>query len=120
MKTYSVSAGLFSINVSWSLWDLNAIWGIVVLLAALASAFAAWQRDYSLLWVTGGVIAVADLLNLLFTFSAPNGASAHPSWGWILLIPGVLLILAAAVLRRNPHEREGDAVGYVQSLINNR
>jgi hypothetical protein len=120
VKTYSVSAGLFSVSVSWSLWDLNALWSIVVLLAALASAFVAWQRDYRLLWVTGGIIALAELINLIFTFSAPTGASAHPSWGWILLIPGVLLILAAAVIRPNPSEPQGDAIGYVQKLINNR
>jgi hypothetical protein len=120
VKTYSVSAGAFSVNVSWNLWDLNALWGIVVLVAALASAFVAWQRDYRLLWITGGVIAVAELVNLLFTFSAPAFASAHPSWGWILLIPGVLLILAAALLRSNPSEPRGDAVAYVQNLINRR
>lgn len=120
VKTYSVSAGLFSVSVSWNQWDLNSLWALVMLAAAVVSAFVAWQRDYRLLWITGGIIAVAELINLLFTFSAPTGASAHPSWGWILLIPGVLLILAAAVLRPNPSEPQGDAIGYVQRLINNR
>ena len=120
VKTYTVSSSIISFSVSWSLWDLNALWSLIVLLAAVASAFIAWQRDYRLLWVTGGIIALAELINLLFTFSSPAGTSAHPSWGWILLIPGVLLILAAAVLRANPGEPQGDAIGYVQNLINKR
>lgn len=116
VKTYSVSAGPFAVSVSWSLWDLNLFWGLLVLLAAIVTAFAAWQHDYRLLWATGAAIAVAELANLIVSFSAPSIASARPSWGWLFLIVGLLAILAAAAMRPNPNEPRGDALAYVQHL----
>jgi hypothetical protein len=118
VKTYSVSVVGFSVNVSGNMWEMNGLWSIALLLLAAVSAFVAWQHDYRPLWITGGAIAVIELVNLVFTFSGTSGASAHPTWGWVLLILGVLGILAAAVMRPNPNEPQGDAVGFVQNLIN--
>jgi hypothetical protein len=117
-KYYSVSAGAYSVSATRSIWDLSVLWGIVLVLAALATAFAAWQHDYRLLWATGGVILVAEILNLLNSFSGELGTSARPTWGWIILIVGLLGILAAAIMPSKPGEPAGDAVGYVQSMIN--
>ncbi len=117
-KYYSVSAGIYSASTSFSIWNVSALWGILVLLAALVTAFAAWQHDYKLLWATGGVVLVAEILNLLNSFSGELGLSARPSWGWIILIVGLLGILAAAIMPSKPGEPSGDAIGYVQNMMN--
>jgi uncharacterized membrane protein HdeD (DUF308 family) len=116
-KYYSASAGIYSVSATRSIWDLSVLWGLLMLLAAIVTAFAAWQHDYRLLWATGGVILVAEILNLLNSFSG-DGISARPSWGWIILIVGLLGILAAAIMPSKPGEPTGDAVGYVQNMIN--
>jgi hypothetical protein len=118
VKSYSFSVLGISEGVSINMWNMSGIWSLVILLLAAVSAFAAWQRDYRPLWLTGGAIAVIELLNLVFTFHGVGGFSAHPSWGWIVLIVGVLGILAAAVMRPNPNEPQGDVIGYIQNLTN--
>jgi hypothetical protein len=118
VKTYSFSIVGISESVSINMWQMNGLWSLLILLLAAVSAFAAWQRDYRPLWITGGVIAVIELLNLVFTFRGVAGLSAHPTWGWIVLILGVLGILAAAVMRPNPNEPQGDVIGYIQRLTN--
>jgi hypothetical protein len=52
------------------------------------------------------------IIQFLWTFSSGysiSGVSAHPSWGWILLFPGALLILAAGAMRPTPRDRQDDA-----------
>jgi len=119
-KYYSYSVANYSGGIgSQNMWDVSAIWSIIILLGCLATAFAAWQHDYKLLWATGGVILVAELLNLLNSFSAGIPSySSRPSYGWIVLIVGLLGILAAAIMPSKPGEPSGDAIGYVQKLIN--
>jgi hypothetical protein len=110
-KTYSVNAGIFgSVSGSDDLWQwANFIWPLLLVLLAAASVGVAFLRDYKWLVVTGGVSLLILILEFLYTFSSGvSGVSAHPSWGWIVLFPAALLILAAGVIRPNPRDNPDD------------
>ena len=112
-KTYSVSAGILgSFSGSDDLWQwASFIWPLLIVLLALASAGVAFLRDYKWLVVTGGVSFLILILQFLYTFStgvSVSGLSAHPSWGWIILFPAALLILAAGVMRPGPRDNPDD------------
>jgi hypothetical protein len=113
VKTYTYN-GPVGINVSipsvsQKFWDYSGIWAFVVLVLALGSAGLAYVRDYKWLVVTGGVSFVILVLNLLFTFSGTLGLSARPSWGWILLLPGALIIMAAGAMRSTARDNENES-----------
>jgi hypothetical protein len=108
-KTLTVSAGVFSASGSRTLWDWATFWAVVLVLLAIASAGVAYLRDYKWLLLTGAASLVILIIEFLWTFSAGvsyPGVSAHPSWGWIVLFPGALLILAAGAARSTPRDAE--------------
>lgn len=107
-KTYSYSAFNISASTSQSLWDYGTFWGVVLLLLVAASALVAYVRDYKWLVVTGGAALIILIINFLYAFSGVLGFSAHPTWGWIFLFPGVLLILAAGAMRSTARDAEND------------
>lgn len=109
-KTYSVSVSFLgtSYSGSVSLWDYATFWSLVLLLLIAASAGLAFIRDYKWLLLTGAASFVILVLNLLFAFAGVSSLSAHPSWGWILLLPGALLILAAGATRPTPRDAVDD------------
>jgi hypothetical protein len=125
-KTYSFGGFLgvgSGISGSVSLWDYARFWSLILLLLVLASAAIAYLRDYRWLLVSGAASIVILLLNFLYAFSVGvdlPGVSAHPSWGWILLFPGALLILAAGAMRTTARDAvdEGGAARFVASLRN--
>jgi hypothetical protein len=132
VKTYTYNGpgvGLAQIPVpsfSQSLWDLSAIWGFIIVVLAIGSAGLAYIRDYKWLLVTGGAALVILVLNFLFTFSSPYIlTSAHPSYGWILLFPGALAVLAAGAMRSTARDAENsnalnNLIASVQSRSSNR
>ncbi len=111
-KTYSISAGIYSASGSHNLWDwASFIWPLLLVLLAAASAGFAFIRDYKWLVVTGGVSLLILILEFLYTFSTGvsiPGLSAHPSWGWIVLFPAALLIIAAGVTRATARDAQDD------------
>ena len=111
-KTYSYSGGvIFSFSASRSMWDYATFWSVILILLIIASAGLAFIRDYNWLLITGAASLVILILNFLYTFSTGvslSGYSAHPSWGWILLFPGALLILAAGAMRPTPRDAQDD------------
>jgi hypothetical protein len=110
-KTLTVSAGVFSASGSRTLWDWATFWAVVLVLLAIASAGVAYLRDYKWLVLTGAASLVILILEFLWTFSSGvsyPGVSAHPSWGWIVLFPGALLILAAGAAPSTPRDAEDD------------
>ena len=107
-KTYSVSIGIYSASASRSLWDYGTFWAIILLLLVVASAGLAFVRDYKWLLITGVASLVILILNFLYAFSGEGGVSAHPSWAWILLFPGALLIIAAGAMRTTARDAQND------------
>ncbi|HEX6507921.1 MAG TPA: hypothetical protein VF221_09840 [Chloroflexota bacterium] len=107
-KTYSFSSAIVSVSTSQSLWDYGTFWAVILLLLIIASAGLAYLRDYKWLVVTGGASLVILLLNFLYAFAGVAGFSAHPSWGWILLFPGALLIIAAGAMRATERDAVDD------------
>jgi hypothetical protein len=111
VKTYTYNGPNLGLNIavpsaSQNFWDFSGIWAFVVLVLALASAGLAFIRDYKWLLVTGGVSFVVLVVNLLFTFSGVLGLSARPSWGWIVLFLGALVVLAAGAMRSAARDAE--------------
>lgn len=103
-----------NITVSASLWDVAKLESFLLILLALASAGLAYLRDYKWLWATG---TVASFFLIIELFDSLTESYLHPSWGWGVLFPAVALILAAAAMRRRPHEISGDAVTVVRDLV---
>lgn len=132
VKTYTYDGpgiGIARIPVpsfSQTLWDVSAVWAFVIIVLAIGSAGLAYIRDYKWLFVTGVASVVILLINFLFTFSSPYLlTSAHPSWGWILLIPGALAVLAAGMMRSTARDAENtngldNLIAAVQSRSSNR
>jgi hypothetical protein len=124
-KTYSYSALNISVSASQSLWTYGTFWAIVLLLLVAASAVLAYVRDYKWLLVTGGVSLVILILNFLYAFSGEVGFSAHPSWGWILLFPGAIIIILAGAMRSTTRDAENEnglnnIIAAVQNSSNRR
>lgn len=107
-KTYTYSALTVNVSASQSLWSYGTFWAIILLLLAAASAVLAYVRDYKWLVVTGAVSFVILILNFLYAFSGELGFSARPSWGWILLFPGALIIMAAGAMRSTARDAENE------------
>lgn len=107
-KTYSWSSSGFSFSASKSLWGYAAFWATVLVLLVIASAGIAFLRDYRWLLITGAASLLILILNFLYAFSGESVYSAHPSWAWILLFPGALLILAAGATRATPRDAPDD------------
>jgi hypothetical protein len=107
-KTYTFNGPIVSVTATRSLWDYGTFWAVILLLLVLASAGIAYIRDYKWLLVAGGVSLLILLLNFLFAFSGEAGFSAHPSWGWILLFPGALILIAAGAMRPTPRDAMND------------
>jgi hypothetical protein len=114
LPTKAASVPFLNITVSASFWDFAKFESFLLMLLALASAGLAYIRDYKWLWATG--IAISFFLLIEF-FDAVTHSYIHPSWGWLILFPAVLLILAAAALRRDPMETSGDAAAVVRDLM---
>jgi hypothetical protein len=113
VKTYTYNGPNLGLNVgipsaSQNFWDFSGIWAFIVLVLALGSAGLAYIRDYKWLVVTGGVSFLILVLNFLFTFSGTLGLSARPSWGWIVLFLGALLIMAAGAMRSTARDAENE------------
>lgn len=128
-KTYSAS--FVSASASRSLWDYGTFWAVILLLLALVSAGLAYIRDYKWLLVTGAASLLICILEFLYAFSneiegvSSSAVSAHPSWGWILLFPGALLILVAGATRPTERDAANDAglntvVAQLRSRVGNR
>ena len=107
-KTYSYSAFNINASTSQSLWDYGPTWSVVLLLLAAASAGLAFIRDYKWLIVSGGVSLLILILNFLYAFSGVLGFSARPSWGWIILVPAALIIMAAGAMRSTARDNENE------------
>ena len=107
-KTYSYSAFNINVSASQSLWDYGTTWAVVLLLLAAASAGLAYIRDYKWLIVTGGVSLLVLILNFLYAFKGVLGFSAQPSWGWIILFPAALIIMAAGAMRSTARDNENE------------
>ncbi|MBV9281144.1 MAG: hypothetical protein JOZ41_13765 [Chloroflexi bacterium] len=127
-KTVSYS-GIITVSGSGSLWDYGTFWAVVLLLLAVASAALAYLRDYKWLLITGGAALVILVVQFLYAFSSNGvsleGLSVHPSWGWIILFPAALLILAAGAMRANPRDAVNDQalmslIGGVRSNVGGR
>lgn len=127
-KTYSVSAGVFSVSGSRSLWDYATFWSVILLLLIVASAGLAYLRDYKWLVITGAGSFIILILNFLYAFSTGvsyAGISARPSWGWILLFPGALLIMAAGAMPATGRDAVDDYglnrfIASLQNRVGNR
>ncbi len=120
-KTYSYSVLAINASASRTLWDYGTFWGVILLLLALASIALAYVRDYQWLVVTGAISFLILLLNFLYTFSGVLGLSAHPSWGWILLFPSALIIMAAGAMRSTPRDAENpNGLGNIVAQVQNR
>jgi hypothetical protein len=124
-KTYSYSALTINVSASQSLWDYATFWSVILVLLVAASAVLAYVRDYKWLVVTGGVSLLILILNFLYAFSGEVGFSAHPSWGWILLFPGSLLIMVAGAMRSTARDAENvnglnNIIASVQNRSNSR
>jgi hypothetical protein len=102
-----------NVTVSVSFWDFSKFESLLLILLAFASGWLALIHDYKWLWITGGV----SLLFMAIEFiDALTSSYIHPSWGWLVLFPGVALLLAAAALKRDPRETSGNAVSVVRDL----
>lgn len=130
VKTYTYNGPNLGLNISvpsasQNFWDFSGLWAFIVLVLALASAGLAFIRDYKWLLVTGGVALVVLVVNFLYTFSGVLGLSARPSWGWIVLLLGDLIVLAAGAMRSTARDAENangldNLIASVQSRANNR
>jgi hypothetical protein len=124
-KTYTYSALNISVSASQSLWNYATFWAVILLLLVAASAVLAYVRDYKWLLVTGGVSLVILILNFLYAFSGEVGFSAHPTWGWILLFPGAIIIILAGAMRSTARDAENEnglnnIIAAVQNSSNRR
>lgn len=124
-KTYTYSALNVSVSASQSLWNYGTFWAVILLLLVAASAVLAYVRDYKWLLVTGGVSLVILILNFLYAFSGEVGFSAHPTWGWILLFPGAIIIILAGAMRSTARDAENEnglsnIIASVQNSSNRR
>lgn len=120
-KTYSYSALNINVSASQSLWNYGTFWAVILLLLVAATAILAYVRDYKWLVVTGGVSLVILIVNFLYAFSGEVGFSAHPSWGWILLFPGALIIMIAGAMRSTARDAENEnGLNTIISSVQNR
>lgn len=103
-----------NVTISASFWDFSKFESLILILLALASGWLAWVHDYKWLWVTGAISLVFLVIEF---FDALTASYVHPSWGWLVLFPGVVLILAAAALKRDPRETPGDATTVIRDLV---
>jgi hypothetical protein len=99
IKSYSASVSIVSYSFSWKYWDVNALLATLILLAALAAAGLAYLRMYVWNWLIGGFLLLFFLLGFLDSFSGAGPYGAHPSWGWIILLIGLLGLLAGTAMR---------------------
>jgi hypothetical protein len=132
VKTYSyngpaIGIGQVSVpSVSQTFWEYSGLWAFVLLVLSVGSAGLAFIRDYKWLLVTGGASLVILLLNFFWTFSSPFVlTSAHPSWGWILLFPGAIIIILAGAMRSTARDAENEnglnnIIASVQNSSNRR
>jgi hypothetical protein len=124
-KTYTYTALNINVSASQSLWNYGTFWAVILLLLVAASAVLAYVRDYKWLLVTGGASLLILILNFLYAFSGDVGFSAHPSWGWILLFPGALIIMVAGAMRSTARDAENEnglnnIIAAVQNSSNRR
>jgi hypothetical protein len=99
IKTFSASFGTISVSATRSYWDLNSLEGIIFLLLGLAAAGLAYLRMYVWNWLIGAVLFIFFLFGFINSFSGEGGVGAHPSWGWIVLVIGLLVLLAGTAMR---------------------
>lgn len=102
----ALSIPFADITVTANFWDVSKFESLILILAAAASAGLGYIRDYRWLWATAGVILLFEIIQF---FDALTATYIHPSWGWVVLLAGVLLLFAAAALDRDPREKQGDA-----------
>lgn len=114
LPTKAAAIPFLNVTVSVSFWDFSKFESLVLILLALASGWLALIHDYKWLWVTGGVSLLFIVIEF---FDALTGSYLHPSWGWLILFPGVILLLAAAALMPDASETSGNAVGVVRDLV---
>lgn len=114
LPTKAATIPIVNYTVTASFWDFSKFESLILILCALASAWLAFIHDYKWLWATSAVSLVFLIIEF---FDALTASYLHPSWGWLILFPGTLLILAAAVLKRDASETSGDAVGVVRDLM---
>lgn len=113
LPTKAATIPFINVTVSVSFWDFSKFESLLLIALALVSGWLAFIRDYKWLWLTGGVSLVYVLVEF---FNALTGSYLHPSWGWLILFPGVALLLAAAALQPDPRETSGNAVTIVRDL----
>jgi len=113
LPTKAATIPFINVTVSVSFWDFSKFESLLLIALALVSGWLAFIHDYKWLWLTGGVSLVFVLIEF---FNALTGSYLHPSWGWLILFPGVALLLAAAALQPDPRETSGNAVSIVRDL----
>lgn len=79
--------------VEFNLWQYSIPLAVLLLVTALASAWATGAGRYRWLWVTGGVSAVLGVIALVTAGSV--------AWGWIVLMLGAGFTLLAAWTERS-------------------
>jgi zinc-ribbon domain len=99
IKTYSASVSIVSVSVSWNYWSVNSLLATLFLIAALAAAGLAYLRMYVWNWLIGAFLFIFFLFGFINSFSGESGVGAHPSWGWIVLLIGLLGLLAGTAMR---------------------
>jgi hypothetical protein len=88
-------AGITIVSVSQNLWNYAGFTATIVTLSAILAAGAAALRMYAWLWIAAAASLVFLLISFLFSFGSPWG----PSWGWIVLLIGLLALLSSAAMR---------------------
>jgi hypothetical protein len=100
VKTWTVTVAGFTGSGSDDYWQLNAFLATLFLLAALAAAAFAYLRLYVWNWLIGAFLLLFFVLGFINAFSSGYaGVGAHPSWGWIFLVLGLLALLAGTAMR---------------------